>query len=75
MIVREFYLQRNDGVNLYRTYSNANYYIKKTGTDEIYTEAIDVESTAYTYEETAEIIQTELASVQYNESRTVYKEG
>lgn len=35
MIVREFYLQRNDGVNLYHTYSNANYYIKKTGTMEV----------------------------------------
>ena len=75
MIVREFYLQRNDGVNLYHTYSDANYYIKKTGTDEIYTEAIDVESATYEYEETGDVIQSKEETVFYNELRTVYKEG
>ena len=28
MIVREFYRQREDGVNLYRTYSDENYKIR-----------------------------------------------
>ena len=52
MIVREFYKTRNDGVNLYRTYSDANMLIRKVGTEEIYSEAIDVETAPFTYEET-----------------------
>lgn len=58
MIVREFYETRYDGVDLYRTYSDTNHYIHKIGTDEIYEEAIDVESASYTYEETEDIIET-----------------
>lgn len=57
MIVREFYQTRMDGVNLYRTYSNANKYIQKIGTTEIYSEAIDIESAPYTYEETDKEIE------------------
>ena len=56
MIIREFYMTRKDGVNLYKTYSDKGVYIKKQGTDEKYDEAIDVENTNYTYEETEEII-------------------
>ena len=52
MIVTEFYATRKDGVNLYKTYSDANRYIRKVGTEEIYSEAIDVENSGYTYEET-----------------------
>ena len=52
MIVREFYNTRNDGVNLYRTFSDENFYIKQLPTNMIYSEAIDVENTSYTYEET-----------------------
>ena len=51
MIVKEFYRTREDGINLYRTYSNENYQIQKIGTDEIYDEAIDIEDTSYEYEE------------------------
>lgn len=51
-IVKEFYSTRNDGVNLYRTYSDENYKIKKVGTNEIYDEAIDIETATYEYEET-----------------------
>lgn len=54
MIVREFYTTRKDGVNLYKTFSDTNVYIKKQGTDEKYDAAIDVESMPYTYEETEE---------------------
>ena len=57
MIIREFYMTRKDGVNLYKTYSDKGVYIKKQGTDEKYDEAIDVESAPYTYEETEEIIE------------------
>ena len=56
MIIREFYMTRTDGVNLYKTYSDKGVYIIKQGTDEKYDEAIDVENTNYTYEETEEII-------------------
>ena len=57
MIVTEFYTTRKDGVNLYKTYSDANKYIRKVGTDEVYSEAIDVENSGYTYEETDKEIE------------------
>ena len=57
MIKREFYKERNDGVKLYKTYSDKNYRIQKVGTDEIYDEAIDVESSNYEYIETDEKIE------------------
>ena len=59
MIKREFYKERNDGVKLYKTYSDESYRIQKVGTDEIYDEAIDVENTSFEYEETTEKIETE----------------
>ena len=52
MIHTEFYMTRSDGVDLYRTYSDADMMIQKDGTDEIYSEAIDVENSGYTYTET-----------------------
>ena len=52
MIVREYYKTRNDGVSLYKTYSDKDVMIHKVGTEEIYTEAIDVETAPFTYEET-----------------------
>ena len=57
MIVKEFYLKREDGVNLYRTYSDENYKIRQIETGAIYDEAIDVENAEYTYEETEEKIE------------------
>lgn len=59
MIVREFYMTRKDGVNLFRTYSDNNKYIRKVGTNEEYSEAIDIESVPYTYEETDKEIEDE----------------
>jgi hypothetical protein len=52
MIIKEFYRIREDGAKLYRTYSADNLKIRKVGTEEIYDEAIDMESAPYTYEET-----------------------
>lgn len=52
MIIREFYKTREDGVNLYRTYSDSNVKIKSNQDDAIYDEAIDVENTQHTYSET-----------------------
>lgn len=58
MIVREFFRKREDGVRLYRTYSDIGVYIKKVGTEEVYSEAIDVEDSGYAYEETDVVIVT-----------------
>ena len=52
MIVREFYKTRNDGVNLYKTYSDQELQIQKVGTNEIYSSAIDVEDAPFEYVET-----------------------
>lgn len=57
MIVREFYNKREDGVKLYKTYSNEQYKILQEQTGNIYDEAIDVEDTPYTYIETTEKIE------------------
>lgn len=53
-IVKEFYKTRNDGINLYKTYSDEDYLIKKIGTEEVYEEAIDIENASFEYEETEE---------------------
>lgn len=59
MIVREFYKTREDGVNLYRTYSDTNHYIKQIETGNVYSEAVDVENAPYTYVETEDVIEVE----------------
>ena len=50
MIITEFYKTRLDGVNLYRTYSNAGFMIERDGVQ--YDEAIDPENTGRVYTET-----------------------
>lgn len=62
MIIKEFYSTRKDGVKLFKTYSDEGFYIKKIGTEEVYDEAIDVEGTPYTYEETETTILEETNS-------------
>ncbi len=57
MIVKEFYMTRSDGVDLYRSYSDNGMQIRKVGTDETYDEAIDIEGAAFTYEETDKSIE------------------
>ena len=52
MIVKEFFRTREDGINLYKTYSDENFKIKQLPTNIIYDEAIDVEDAPYTYVET-----------------------
>ena len=59
MIVKEFYMTRKDGVNLYRTYSDKNKMILQIETGIKYDEAIDVEFAPYHYEETDEDIPSE----------------
>ncbi len=52
MIVTEFYKTREDGVDLYRTYSDAAMMIRQINTGILYTEAVDVENSGNEYEET-----------------------
>ena len=56
MVIREFYRETKDGAKLYKTYSDSNLYIRKIGTDEVYSVAIDVESSNFKYVETEEQI-------------------
>lgn len=58
-LIREFYKTRKDGINLYKTYSDENFKIRQIETETIYDEAIDVENTSYTYEETDEKIDNQ----------------
>lgn len=60
MIKKEYFETRKDGVKLNKTYSDEGFYIRKVGTEEVYDEAIDVESAPYEYEETDEKIEQEL---------------
>lgn len=53
-IIKEFYKTRNDGVRLYRTYSDEGRDIIQDQTDNVYSEAIDVEGAPWTYTESAE---------------------
>ena len=46
-----------DGVNLFRTYSDNKKYIRKIGTTEEYSEAIDIEGAPYEYVETDKEIE------------------
>lgn len=53
-IVTELFKTRNDGVKLFRTYSDEGKQILQNETGIVYDEAIDVEGTPYTYSETGE---------------------
>ena len=57
MIVKEFYRTRNDGINLYRTYSDEGFFILQNETNTPYDVAIDVENAPYTYSETDKPIE------------------
>jgi len=56
MIHTEFFRTREDGINLYRTYSDINHYIIQDQTNIKYIEAIDIENSGYTYTESDEEI-------------------
>lgn len=53
MIQKELFMARDDGVNLYRTYSDGDYDLLQVETGIIYSEAVDVEDAKFTYEEVA----------------------
>lgn len=53
-IVKVLFKTRNDGVKLYRTYSDENRMLIQNETGIKYSEAIDVEDAPYTYAESDE---------------------
>lgn len=59
MVIKEFYKTRSDGVALVRTSSDKHEFLRKVGTDEVYSEAIDIESAPYEYVETGDVIPEE----------------
>lgn len=59
MIRKEFFMERADGIKLYRTYSDENKYILQIDTETLYEDAVDVEDSPHTYEETDIIINFE----------------
>lgn len=56
MIIREHYMTRGDGINLYRNYSDAGMMIRQEQTGHEYSEAVDVEDAPYTYTETETLV-------------------
>ncbi len=59
MVIKEYLSTREDGVKLYKSYSDAGYTIRKKGTAEEYSEAVDVEGAPFEYEETENKILTD----------------
>lgn len=53
-------MTREDGVNLYRNYSDIGLSVKQIETGVVYPEAIDVENAPFTYEEVEMPTRTEL---------------
>ena len=56
MIIKEFLETREDGVNLYRHYSDKGVMLRQIETGILYGEPIDIEGAPFTYEETDELI-------------------
>lgn len=67
MIKQEYYMTRNDGVKVYRRYSDKGVYIKQllkgVETGFVDAQAFDVENAPYTYTETNELIEEEAQEV------------
>ena len=56
MIRSEIYEIKENGIKLYKTYSDEQYKIQQVDTGYIYDEAIDIENSIHTYIETTEKI-------------------
>lgn len=54
MLITEFYMTRSDGVQLFRTYSDEDRKLIQNETGIVYSEAIDIEGSPYTYTESEE---------------------
>lgn len=60
-IVKELFITRADGVNLFRTYSDEGKQILQVETGVVYEEAVDIENAPYTYVEYEEPIEPEFS--------------
>lgn len=60
MIVTEL-IVRDDGATLIRTFSDEGYMIEQTDTGKIYSEAVDVQGSGHSYEETDLLIDDDLS--------------
>lgn len=56
-----------------RNYSDDNKYIQKVGTDEVYSEAVDIPTARYTYVETDKDIETPAEEIQEKINDTANK--
>ena len=74
MLKKEIYMTREDGVELYRTYSDNGMMIRKDGTDEMYSEAVDVENSGFTYTETDIPIEGESGELTIQDTLTMLSE-
>jgi hypothetical protein len=72
MIKKEFYGIREDGVYLYKTYSDLGYYIIAMENNAKYIEAIDVEDKYSEYMETEEVIDPKIIEARLE---LIQKEG
>lgn len=52
-----------------KTYSNEGYYIQKVGTEEIYSEAIDIPTANYEYIETDQKIEEDSENMEENNAQ------
>ena len=59
MIIKEFLETREDGINLYCTYSDKGFKVRQVETGAVYEAPIDIEGAPYTYEETDILIEGE----------------
>ena len=60
MIITEFFREREDGINLYRTYSDRGLRVENEQTHEVFDDVVNVEGFTHTYTETDEPIQDEI---------------
>ena len=57
MIIKELFKTRNDGIKLYKQYSDLGVKLRQVETDTLYDCPIDVEDAPFTYEETDILIE------------------
>lgn len=57
MIVKKLFKTRNDGVKLYKYYSDKGFKLRQIETDTLYDCPIDVEDAPFTYEETEIVVE------------------
>lgn len=57
MIIKKLFKTREDGVKLYRHYSDQGFMVRQVETDILYSEPIDVEDAPFTYEESDVLIE------------------